>query len=129
MLAALKKRWDNGSQHPEQKQTPKFFIDWALKRGFEIEWTEWANEQGYIEGEPDVTEPPFFDADADDYPKLLHIAVRAWEHAKKSAQDRPKESIISYLEQRYPSLSKAEKNAVALIANWSKRGGRPRENK
>ena len=33
-------------------------------------------------GADSVQEAPYFDADAADYPELLHIAVRAWEHAR-----------------------------------------------
>ena len=126
MVSILKARWDSGDHDANLRRSPAFFVQWAESRGFEIEWAQWARDAGYLDTEAPYTAPPFFDADAEDYPKLLHIAVRAWDHARKGSNGTAKQRITSFLEDRYPELSVAEKDAIAVIGNWQKRGGRPR---
>lgn len=93
MVGTLKRRWDSGDHDPSQRRTPAFFVRWAESRGFDVEWTAWAREHGFLERDAPATEPPYFDADSEDYPELLHIAVRAWDHAKKGAGGTPKQRI------------------------------------
>lgn len=126
MLGVLKKRWDSGDHDVTQRHSPVFFVRWAEKRGFEVEWAEWARKNQLLpEGQAAET-PPYFDADSEDYPELLHIAVAAWEHARKSTGRTPKQRILSYLVERYPALKEAPREAIATVANWQKGGGRPR---
>jgi len=73
-----------------------------------------------------IASSPFFDADADDYPKLLHIAVRAWEHARTGTLGTAKQRIYKFLIERYPDLSASEREAISVIGNWQKSGGRPK---
>ncbi len=81
--------------------------------------------------DPKVTAPEqsngtfYFDPDDDDYPELLHVAFRAWEHARNAGDGTPKQRIQSFLEARYPHIPTASRNAIALVANWNKVGGRP----
>jgi hypothetical protein len=37
-----------GSNHMIGKQPKEYFINWALERGLEISWLDWAQEQGYF---------------------------------------------------------------------------------
>lgn len=127
MVGILKTRWDSGDHDATLRRSPTFFVQWAESRGFEIEWASWARESGYIDTAPPITAPPYFDADAEDYPKLLHIAVRAWEHATKGTQGTAKQRITVFLQERYPELSGGERDAIAMIGNWQKAGGRPRK--
>jgi hypothetical protein len=126
MVEILKARWDSCDHDASLRRSPAFFLQWAESRGFEIEWAMWAREAGYIDTDPPATAPPFFDADADDYPRLLHIAVRAWDHARIGSRGTAKQRITAYLQERYPELSASEKEAIAVIGNWQKSGGRPK---
>lgn len=126
LVGILKRRWESGDHDPDQRRAPIFFIRWAEARGFEVEWAAWAREQGYIDHDPPASDPPFFDADAEDYSRLLHIAVRAWEHARKTTGGTAKQRIAAYLVDRYPDLSASERDAIAMIGNWQKSGGRPK---
>ncbi len=126
MVGILKKRWDSGDHDSGQRRAPSFFVRWAETRGFEIEWAAWAREHDYLDQEPPVTAAPFFDADAEDYPRLLHIGVRAWEHARQTSGGTAKQRIASFLADRYPDLSGSERDAISMIGNWQKAGGRPR---
>jgi predicted dienelactone hydrolase len=66
---------------------------------------------------------PFFDADAPDYPELLAIAVRAWEHARSSVGGTPKQRVHEYLAQRYEQLPMGTREAIATVVNWRRTGG------
>jgi len=126
MVGLLKKRWDSGDHDAAQRHSPEFFVRWAEKRGFTVEWAEWARKHQLISSEGDIAAPPYFDADSEEYPELLHIAVRAWEHARATTGATPKQRILGYLADRYPDLKEASKEAIAVVANWQKSGGRPR---
>lgn len=126
MLGILKSRWDSCDHDPEARRSPAYFVRWAESRGFEVEWAAWAREHDFIDQEPPVTAAPFFDADAEDYPKLLHIAVRAWEHARSGGKGTAKQRIAAFLDERYPELSGSEREMIAVVGNWQKSGGRPR---
>jgi hypothetical protein len=107
---------------------PVAFLAWALRVGFKPEWYGWAQSQGLL---PDGLDPmfePFFDADAENYPELLAIAIRAWTAAKSMADGTPKQRVLAYLGERHPDLLPSTKEAIALVANWQKAGGRPRRN-
>lgn len=108
------------------RYTPKQFLDWAISIDFKPAWYEWAKSKGYL---PETDSPyiaPFFDPESDDYPELLHIAVRAWEHARKQSGGTPKKRIADFVAERYPHVSEGARESIALIANWQKAGGRPR---
>lgn len=127
MLDILKRRWESCDQDQELRRSPGFYVRWAESRGFEIEWIEWARENKYLNAAPpEPTAAPFFDADAEEYPRLLHIAVRAWEHAIGASGGTAKQRITAFLNDRYPELSVSERDAIALIGNWQKTGGRPK---
>jgi hypothetical protein len=126
MVGILKRRWDSCNDDPSQRRTPAFFVRWAESRGFEVEWAAWARDHVFLERDAPATEPPYFDADSEDYPELLHIAVRAWDHAKKGAGGTPKQRIAAFVADHYPHLSDGAKDAIAFIANWQKTGGRPK---
>jgi hypothetical protein len=125
MLRCISRRWFSSDHDPDQKHSPEFFVRWAEARGFEIEWAIWAREHGLIDKDSPATEPPYFDADGEDYPELLHIAVRAWEHARTTARGTPKKRIVDFVSERYPHISKGARDAIALVTNWQKEGGRP----
>lgn len=126
MLGVLKRRWDSGEHDTERRQSPVYFVRWAEKRGFVVEWVEWARQHGLLgEGESAET-PPYFDADSEDYPEALHIAVAAWEHARKSTGGTPKQRVIAYVMSRFPQISEGTREAIGTVANWQKTGGRPR---
>lgn len=72
-----------------------------------------------------IEQPPFFDADAPDYPSLLHIAVRAWEHVREGGEGTPKQRVQNYLMAHYPSMPMGSKAAIAQVVNWRQSGGRP----
>ena len=104
---------------------PLQFLGWARSIDFKPAWLDWAEANGRV---PQAVEPmvaPFFDADADDYPELLHIAVCAWEHARKSTQGTPKQRVLDYLAGRYPKLPQGSRDAIAQVVNWQRMGGRP----
>lgn len=72
-----------------------------------------------------LQDAPFFDADAEDYPYLLHIAVRAWEDARHSSTGTPKQRVLNYLETKYPTMPQGSRDAIAQVVNWQRSGGRP----
>ena len=76
-------------------------------------------------GSDDVQDAPFFDADAADYPELLHIAVRAWEHARQTSAGTPKQRVLDFLADRYPLMPQSSRDAIAQVVNWQRSGGRP----
>lgn len=126
MVGTLKRRWDSCDHDPSQRRTPAFFVRWAESREFDVEWAAWAREHEFLERDAPATEPPYFDADSEDYPELLHVAVRAWDHAKNGTGGTPKQRITAFVSDRYPHISDGAKEAIALIANWQKSGGRPK---
>lgn len=65
------------------------------------------------------------DPDADDYPELLHIAIRTWTHAREGTQGTPKQRALQFLEDRYKTLPQTTREAIALVVNWKREGGRP----
>lgn len=91
-------------------------------------------EPGLVSQNPENTAPdPLFDADSPTYPELLHIAVRAWQlvHNDHSINSRktPKQQLRLFLDDKYPHLTGSAKNAITMIANWNRAGGRPKEEK
>jgi hypothetical protein len=76
-------------------------------------------------GDDSPFEAPYLDADAPDYPALLHIALQAWEHARKGGNGTPKQRVIAFLAERYESLPQNSRDAIAQVANWHRAGGRP----
>jgi hypothetical protein len=96
-----------------------------------VEICQWLNENkisskyNFSLDRTSVNYAPYFDPDNDDYPELLHIAVRAWEEARKESDGTPKKRISKFVEDRYPHVSEGARDAIALIANWQKSGGRP----
>ncbi len=84
------------------------------------------SESGKVVGIDQASLPPYFDSDSDDYPQLLHIAVRAWEHARSTSGGTAKQRISNYVLERYPDIAEGTREAIALVANWKKAGGRPR---
>ena len=126
MLECISQRWQTADHDPELKHSPEYFIRWAEARGFVIEWASWARQHELIDVDPPATEAPFFDADSEDYPELLHIAVRAWDHARKGDSGTPKQRIQEFIKERYPQVKEGTRDAIALVANWQKSGGRPK---
>lgn len=106
---------------------PLAFLSWAASIGFRPHWHDWADEQSLLPDQLDAMAAPFFDADSDSYPELLHIAVRAWEAAQRETSGTPKQRIERYLAERYPGMTGSTRSAIALVANWQKAGGRPKQ--
>ena len=127
MLGILKRRWDSGVEDETKKHSPAFFVEWAEKRGFEVEWATWARANNLLAENQSVFAAPYFDPDSDEYPELLHIAIRAWEHAKSAPGGTPKQRVLEYLQSRYPKIGESSKEAIAVVTNWQKAGGRPRK--
>ena len=125
MAGILNARWETGGHDVEARRSPKFFLQWAESRGFKVEWAAWARAEGFIDSDAPATAAPFFDSDAEDYPRLLHIAVRAWDEARKGGQGTASQRITAFLQDRYPELSSNEKESIRMICNWQKAGGRP----
>lgn len=105
---------------------PISMIAWASSIGFKPKWYDWAENRGLIPEAVTLTAAPFFDADSSDYPFLLHVAVRAWESAKAGVDGTPRQRIEAFLRANYPDLTDATRDAIALVANWQKRPGRPK---
>jgi hypothetical protein len=113
--------------HSEEKRfAPAQFVNWATSANFKPPWYEWALSQNLIDQRDSPFQVPFFDPDSDAYPELLHIAVRAWEEARKGGEGTPKQRVEAFVEQRYPHILKGPREAIALVANWQKTGGRPK---
>ncbi len=118
-----------GPEVANRRRRPVAFLAWAKALNFVPEWLEWAAHQRLIPDQLDPTPGPFFDADSPEYPRLLHIAVRAWDAARLPGKGTPKQRIDQFLQERYPDLSPSTRSAIALIANWQKAGGRPPKSK
>ena len=104
---------------------PDAFLRWARSIKFLPDWLSWAEKNGLLPDQLDPARPPFFDADAPEYPELLAIAVRAWDAARSGSEGTPKQRIESFLAGSYPHLTQSTRSAIAMIANWNKAGGRP----
>jgi hypothetical protein len=76
-------------------------------------------------GDDSPFEAPFFDPDAEDYPEMLAIAVRAWEHARKGTEGTPKQRVLGFLYAQHRKLPQGTREAIAQVANWQRSGGRP----
>ncbi len=126
ILAELWRHWRSSDHDPEKRNSPEHFIAWAQARNYRPEWLEWAQSQGLVDQHEGVYKAPFFDPDADDYPELLHIAVRAWEAARQGGHGTPKQRLERFLERRYPTLSPTTRELIAQVANWRRTGGRPK---
>lgn len=126
ILAALSDQWFSGDHDPEKRNTPEYFIAWADTRGFRPEWFEWARSRGLVDEHDAVYRAPYFDPDSDDYPELLHIALRAWEETRAGGEGTPKQRIDRFLQERYPSLRPTTRELIAQVANWQRTGGRPK---
>jgi hypothetical protein len=109
----------------QELYSPTRFIAWANSIKYRIPWLAWATERGLLGDEVGPYAAPFFDADATDYPELLAIAVRAWEHVRKLTAGTPKNRVLEYLAERYPAMPKGSRNAIAQVVNWQRTGGRP----
>jgi hypothetical protein len=106
---------------------PARFIAWARSIKYEIPWLPWAESAGLV-GADDTRSPfvaPFFDADSDDYPLLLAVAVRAWEHARMIKRGTPKQVVLDFLAARYPSMALGSRKAIAQVVNWKRVDRRP----
>lgn len=108
---------------------PAAMIAWALSIGFKPAWYEWAVQRHLLPEPIALEKAPYFDADAEDYPYLLHVAIRAWEAARASDVGTPRQRIDAFLEASYPTMTPATRNAIALVANWKKSPGRPKGNR
>lgn len=105
---------------------PLAFLAWAETLRFKPSWLDWAKSSGRLPDALDAMKAPYFDADSATYPELLHIAVRAWETAQRETAGTPKQRIEHFLLQHYPALTASTRAAIALVANWQKVGGRPK---
>lgn len=109
------------------KWRPVAFISWAKSIGYSPSWYAWAEKRNLLPDSLEATAAPYFDVDRDDYPALLHIAVRAWDFARGESTGTPKQRVMGFLSQRYPDLPQSTREAIALITNWRKVGGRPKK--
>ena len=108
-----------------ERYAPARFIAWATSIRYTISWLTWATEMGFVGSEQSPFVAPFFDADASDYPELLAIAVRAWEHARRTEGSTPKQRVLEFLDKRYPTMLQGSRDAIAQVVNWQRTGGRP----
>jgi len=126
ILSALSDVWFSGDHDAEKRYSPEHFISWAEARGYRPDWYEWARSTGLIDDLDAVFRAPYLDPDSDDYPELLHIALRAWEETRAGGDGTPKQRIERFLLERYPSLRPTTRELIAQVANWQRTGGRPR---
>jgi hypothetical protein len=126
ILGELSGVWFSGEHDAERRYTPEHFMEWARIRGFVPEWYEWAVSRQLLGVGEFLPSTELFDPDAEDYPELLHIAVHAWEHARKATAGTPKQRIERFLAERYPKLSSNARDGIAQVANWQRLGGRPK---
>jgi hypothetical protein len=104
---------------------PDQFLAWARSIDYAPPWLDWAQQKSLLPTDAGPFCAPFFDADAPDYPELLAIAVRAWEHARKGSKGTPKQRVLDYLNTAYPSMPQGSRDAIAQVVNWHRTGGRP----
>ncbi len=126
ILSSLSHHWFSGEHDTEKRYSPEYYLGWAAAREFTPEWLEWAKKQGLIDEHETVFRQPFFDPDGEDYPELLHIAVSAWQEARKGGAGTPKQRIERFLEQRYSTLPPTTRTLISQLANWQRTGGRPK---
>lgn len=126
LLGELSRHWFSGDHDPQKRYSPEHYLGWASARGFVPEWHDWARSQGLIDAHEAVFRQPFFDPDSPDYPELLHIAVNAWQEARKGGLGTPKQRIERFLQVRYAALPPTTRELIAQLANWQRTGGRPR---
>lgn len=112
---------------PSMQQFPPVrFLAWAQSIDFKANWFDWAKGRALLPDELNPMTAPFFDVESADYPELLAIAVRAWDHARSVTAGTPKQRIERFLSERYSHLTESARSAIASVANWQKSGGRPR---
>jgi|GEM_PF-2538750 len=126
VLGRLVRRWNSTDHDIGARYAPAYFLKWASENGFTPEWAAWALKEGLIDAHDSVYRAPFFDPDAEDYPELLHIAVAAWEYARRQSSGTPKQRIERFLAERYGStIPRTTRGLIAQVANWQRTGGRP----
>lgn len=78
--------------------------------GYRPDWYEWARSTGLIDDLDAVFRAPYLDPDSDDYPELLHIALRAWEETRAGGDGTPKQRIERFLLERHPLQSRLRRH-------------------
>lgn len=126
LLSRLSRHWFSGDHDAEKRYSPEHYLGWAAARGYKPEWYEWALSQGLIDVHESVYRQPFFDPDSADYPELLHIAVSAWQEARKGSVGTPKQRIERFLQERYSAIPPTTREMIAQLVNWHRTGGRPK---
>lgn len=121
--------WASG-EHPE-KNSPQYYVRWALSKKLPVPWLSAAKEQGLLsfamidDGHASgSTVLPHLDSTSPTYPPELDMAIRAWVAISSTdGKGKPKKRIIDWLKMNNPSLSNEAMERIAVVANWDKKGG------
>lgn len=79
-------------------------------------------EDGFLENEEKI-----FDADREDYPYELDIAIIAWRAVAMHGQgegNTPKQRLEDWIKRNYKNLSSEQIGRIATVCNWDKGRGR-----
>lgn len=99
------------------------FGGWAKSIGWDL-------PESFPVTEPEIEGAFSFDEYPDAYPPELDIAMIAWWAVAVKGQGgegTPKQRILNYLNDNYKKLNGTEKERLAMVCNWRKKGGAPKK--
>ncbi len=97
----------------ETKQSPSFFIDWALSKRFKPKWLEWAIQKNlYQTTESKISASAIFPPYETDLLKLLNLAISEFFNPRRVI-DAKKEEVTQWLKDKGTELNIVVSDNVA----------------
>ena len=132
-LQKSQKGFDQEVDEADKFYSPAYFIDWAISKGIQPDWLDWAIENDLYKPKQESASStqtsilPAFDKNSPTYPPELDWAWQAWQAiSTTTGKGKPKARVIAWLVEHAPSLSKEAKVRIATVVNWDKLGGATR---
>ena len=127
----LKAIWGSGNH--QSVNPPNYYIEWALSKGYKINWLDLAIENGWISNinndlllKTTISKKELFDKENPTYPPELDLAMQAWEAVKDDkSKGKPKAKVRAWLDAN-TKLSNEAKDRISIVVNWDKSGGATR---
>ncbi len=131
----MKAVWDSGS-HPD-RNPPRYYVEWAIRKGFVVPWLPWAEEYGLtdIAANPSGTTSAIGKVEgsnsrhlsSDKLAKLNQAAGKFWANADRNDREtHPKKAdVVEWLVRRGFSETLADSAATIIRPEWAPTGRKP----